>query len=301
MQGIDTPLAQEYVARMMAYGTQIVAGVSAGYSDETSHDIPVFSLVATAKQEVGEDLTTSLIFVDAFDVLDAALEAIAAGIKQLVIISGGVPPLDMVKLFQKAEKQNVRILGPGSNGLVIPDQLWLGTGVTRHFQAGEIAILSRFGSLAQEAAIVLNAANLGQSCIIDVGNSQLLGSGFSDWVKILDADPKTKAIALLGRYCSREEVEMISFVQEQIKTQVITYLCGKHTPLYNRCQKADTIIANHLSYCLHGTYSEPEMVKAFRRKKLAFARSLEELPTLIKKAITPPKSRNRRKAKTTSK
>ena len=94
---------------------------------------------------------------------------------------------------------------------------------------------------------------------------------------------------------------MMSFIQEQIKTPVVTYLCGKHTPQYNQCQKADTIIANHLSYCLHGTYSEAEMADSFRRHKLAFARSLAELPMLIKKAIAPPKSRNRRKAKTTSK
>ncbi|OKH11024.1 succinyl-CoA synthetase subunit alpha [[Limnothrix rosea] IAM M-220] len=297
VQGIDTPLAQYYVPRMLAYGTQIVAGVSAGKGGVTVHELPVFDLVMTANSELG-DITTSLIFVDRFAVLDAAFEAIAAGIKQLIIVSAGVPPLDMVRLFCKAKRQKVRILGPGSSGLIVPGKLWLGTGFVNHFQAGDVALLSRFSSLSQEAAILLNKEGLGQSCVIDVGNADLPGSNFAQWLSILDADPKTKAIALLGRYSSQEEIELIPIIRDDIATPVVTYLCGNHAPLHQSCHDAGTIIANQLSYCLSETYSETEMAAAFKREKLMFARTLEDVPLLLKKAIAPAKSRSRRKSKT---
>ncbi|AFY37622.1 Succinate--CoA ligase (ADP-forming) [[Leptolyngbya] sp. PCC 7376] len=300
VQGIDTPLAQYYVPRMLAYGTQIVAGVSAGRGGKTIDNIPVFDLVTTANSELGK-MTTSLIFVDTFEVLDAASEAIAAGIKQLVIVSEDVPPLDMVRLFRKAKKYDVRILGPGSSGFVLPGALWLGTGFVDHFMAGEVALLSRFHSLAQEAAIALNKAGFGQSCVIDVGNAELPGSTLTQWLNILDADPKTKAIALLGRYGSREEVQAIPFIREQLSTPVVTYLCGSHAPLDRSCHNAGTIIANQLSYCLSENYSETEMAALFKREKLSFARSLSDLPKLIQKAIASPKSHRQRKSKSSAK
>lgn len=289
IQGIHTALAQYYLPRMLAYGTPIVAGVSAGRGGDMTHDLPVFDLVSTAVQSVA-DISTSLIFVDAFDVLDAALEAIAAGIQQLVIVSAGVPPLDMVRLFCQAKKQQVIILGPGSSGLVIPGKLWLGTGFVEHFQPGAIAILSRFSSLAQEAALLLNREGLGQSCVIDVGNADLPGSTFAQWLTLLDQDPDTQAIALLGRYGSQEEIELIPFIRDHIKTPVVTYLCGSHAPIHRSCHDAGTIIANQLSYCLSETYTPAEMSAAFKREKLPFGRSLTDLPELLKKAIAPRKT-----------
>lgn len=290
IQGIHTPLAQYYLPRMVNYGTQIIGGVSAGRGGETIHEVPVFDLVTEAVRQCGE-IHTSLIFVNAFEVLDAAFEAIAAGISQLIIISAGVPPLDMVRLFCKAKKDRVLILGPGSSGLVIPDKAWLGTGFVNHFQAGEIALLSRFSSLSQEAAILMNEAGLGQSCVVDVGNADLPGSTFAQWLQILDHDPNTKAIALLGRYGSQEEIELIPFIRDKMKTPVVTYLCGSHAPIHRSCPDASTIIANQLSYSLSDSYTPDEMHAAFKCEKLAFARSLKELPALLKKTLHSTKAR----------
>lgn len=298
VQGLHMPLAQYYVPRMVEYGTQIIGGVSPGQGGETCHELPVFDLVSEAVQTVGE-IHTSLIFVHAFEVLDAALEAIAAGISQLIIVSAGVPPLDMVRLFCRAKQEQILILGPGSSGLIIPDKLWLGTGFVNHFQPGEVAILSRFSSLSQEAAIVLNQAKLGQSCIIDVGNADLPGSTFAQWLKRLDQDPNTKAIALLGRYGSQEEIDLIPFIRDKIKTPVVTYLCGSHAPIHRSCHDASTIIANQLSYCISDTYTPDELQAAFKREKLTFARTLKELPTLLKKHLGSPKSTTRRHPKQT--
>ncbi|WP_030007811.1 MULTISPECIES: succinate--CoA ligase subunit alpha [Cyanophyceae] len=293
IQGIHTPLAQYYLPRMVAYGTEIIGGVSAGGGGETLDGIPIFDLVMEAKAQVGE-ITTSLIFVEPFEVLDAAFEAIAAGIKQLIIVSAGVPPLDMVRLLCQAQQEEVQILGPGSSGLVIPGQLWLGTSFVNHFQPGEVALLSRFSSLSQEVAILLNQAGLGQSYVVDVGNADLPGSHFAQWLHYLDQDPQTKAIALLGRYGSQEEIDLIPLIRDQIQTPVVTYLCGSHAPIQRSCYDAGTIIANQLSYCISDTYTPAEMHSAFKREKLAFGRNLKEIPTLIKKALQPPRSRSRR-------
>lgn len=293
IQGIHTPLAQYYVPRMVEYGTQIVGGVSAGRSGEETCGLPVFDLVSEAVRQVGE-ISTSLIFVDAFEVLDVAFEAIAAGISQLIIVTAGVPPLDMVRLFSMAKKSQVLILGPGSSGFVIPGKLWLGTGFVTHFQPGNIGILSRFSSLSQEAAILLNGQGLGQSCIIDMGNADLPGSNFAQWLGLLDANPETKAIALLGRYGSQEEIELIPYIRDKIKTPVVTYLCGSHAPIHRSCHDAGTIIANQLSYCLSETYTPTEMGAAFKREKLLFGRSLKDVPALLKKAMQPSRSRARK-------
>ncbi|ANV83824.1 succinyl-CoA synthetase subunit alpha [Picosynechococcus sp. PCC 7003] len=293
IQGIHTPLAQYYLPRMVAYGTEIIGGVSAGGGGETRDGIPTFDLVTEAKAQVGE-ITTSLIFVEPFNVLDAAFEAIAAGIKQLIIISAGVPPLDMVRLLCQAQQEDVQILGPGSSGLVIPGQLWLGTNFVNHFQPGEVALLSRFSSLSQEVAILLNQAGLGQSYVVDVGNADLPGSHFAQWLHYLDQDPHTKAIALLGRYGSQEEIDLIPLIRDHIETPVVTYLCGSHAPIQRSCHDAGTIIANQLSYCISDTYTPAEMHSAFKQEKLAFGRNIKEIPTLIKKALQPPRSRSRR-------
>ncbi|MEB3224528.1 MAG: succinyl-CoA synthetase subunit alpha [Synechococcus sp.] len=292
IQGSENLLAQYYFPRMIAYGTQIVGGVSAGGGGQTLAGLPIFDLVTEAKEQFG-DITTSLIFVEPFAVLDAAFEAIAAGIKQLIIISAGVPPLDMVRLLCEAQRQGVQILGPGSSGLVMPGKLWLGTSFVDQFQPGEVALLSRFSSLSQEVAILLNQAGLGQTYGVDIGNAELPGSNFTQWLQYLDQDPDTKAIALLGRYGSQEEIDLIPLIRDHIKTPVVTYLCGSHAPIHQSCHDASTIIANQLSYSISDTYTPAEMHSAFKQEKLAFARTPKEIPTLLKKALQPPRNRRR--------
>ncbi len=298
IQGIHMPLAQYYVPQMVDYGTAVIGGVSAGRGGETIDDLPVFDLVLEAVAAVG-DISTSIIFVESFEVLDAALEAIAAGIARLIIVSAGVPPLDMVRLLRHAQSHNVSILGPGSNGLIIPDRFWLGTGFTGHFQAGEVGIVTRFSSLSREAALLVNQGGLGQSVVVDLGNADLSGSTFEQWLTHLDADPQTKVILLLGRYGSQEEINLIPFIAERIKTPVVTYLCGRHAPIHRSCYDAtSTIIANHLAYCFNETYTPQEMAKAFQNAKLLFAKSFQDIVPLLKKAIAPP-TRSRRTTRRT--
>jgi succinyl-CoA synthetase alpha subunit len=122
IQGLEDPLASAAIERMQVYGTNIVGIVSAGRGGQEFAKLPIFDLVEQAQVALGQ-IETSLIFVPAYEVLDAALEAIAAGIAQIIIITRGVPPLDMIRLLRQASISNTLILGSGSAGIIIPDRL----------------------------------------------------------------------------------------------------------------------------------------------------------------------------------
>ena len=162
IQGISEPLATLHASHMQAYGTRIVAGVSPGYGGTTVHEIPVFDLVEMALAAVGE-INTTIIFTHPYAALDAALEAIAAGIRQIVLITEGIPPLDMVRLLRKAEMTETLVVGPNSPGIIVPGQSLLGIHPTELYTPGSVGLISRSGTLTYEIARELTLAGLGQS------------------------------------------------------------------------------------------------------------------------------------------
>ena len=137
IQGITEPLGAIYAAKMKDYGTNVVAGVSPGYGGQTVYDIPVFDLVEPALSAVGA-IDTTIIFVSPYLALDAAKEAIAAGIRQIILISGGIPPLDMVHLLRIAEQTQTTILGPNSLGIIVPGKWLLGTHPEEFYTPGAV-------------------------------------------------------------------------------------------------------------------------------------------------------------------
>ena len=185
IQGITEPLGTYYAARMKAYGTNIVAGIRVvGQQQEQIEEIPVFDLVEEAIAQVGE-IETTIIFVHPYQVLDAASEAIAAGIKQIILITGGIPPLDLVRLLKKAQVTKTQLLGPGSSGIIIPNQVWLGTCEPEFYTPGQIGILSRSKRLGDEVALTLTKAGLGQSMAVSLGSEGITGSNLRQWFSIL--------------------------------------------------------------------------------------------------------------------
>jgi succinyl-CoA synthetase alpha subunit len=174
IQGLDNPLASAAIGRMQICGTNIVGIVSAGQGGQAFGNLPIFDLVEQAQATL-EPIGISLIFAPAYEVLDAALEAIAAGIPQLIIVTRGVPPLDMIRLLRQARISNTLILGSGSAGIIIPDRLLLGIYQPQLFSPGKVAIVSRNQSLTAEIASELNHANLGQSIVIHIGSDPLVG------------------------------------------------------------------------------------------------------------------------------
>jgi len=230
IQGITTHQGAYYAARLSEQGTPIVAGVSAGAQKKFLEDIPLYDLVEQATDSEGF-LDVSLIFVESDQVLDAALEAISCGIKQLIIFSSGVPPLDMIKLLRIAKQTGTFILGSGSQGLLRPHQLCLGTHKYNYYLPGSVGIISRVDRLMDEVARILTQQKIGQSLSVCLGKDRVLGSSFEEWLQILDKDEQTKVILLLGRAYGQEEIRAAQYIKTEAKKPVMVYLAGLEVPL----------------------------------------------------------------------
>lgn len=286
IQGITEPLATYYVPKMKAYGTNIVAGVSSGRGGEKLDEIPIFDLVEQAIAEVGK-VETTLIFVQSYGVLDAALEAIAAGIGQIVIVTSGVPPLDMVRLLRKAQTTNTFILGSGSQGLLVPDKLWLGIGEPKFYTPGKIGLISRTDNSIDEVALALTQAGFGQSIAANLGTDAILGSTFEQWLQILEEDDDTDAIVVVGQANGSSEIGAAEYIASAIEKPVIVYLAGLYAPIERHFRDATTVIATQLSHSVPTTSVDKETLAILKEAKIALAKRPSEIPTLVKKALNP--------------
>ena len=288
LQGINHPLGAYYATQMKGYGTQLVAGVSVGKGGETLGDIPIFDLVEEAVNQFGT-IEMSVILNPAYEVLDAALEAIAAGIKQLIIVSSGVPPLDMISLLRKAETSHTFILGSGSQGLLIPDKLSVGTLDVSSYSPGKVGIISHCDALTDDIARELTQAGLGQSFVVSLGTDGLIGSNFEQWLQVLEEDEQTEVILLLGQPNSNGEMKAADYIASAIEKPVIGYLAGRYATLDKHFWDSTTIIANQLSQVFPAINSVQKTIIAFENAKIPVTKKPWELPSLIKTALNKPK------------
>jgi succinyl-CoA synthetase alpha subunit len=284
LQGIAEPMVSHYAARMKVYGTEIVAGISAGSGDTEIEQIPIFDLVEDAIANLGE-VDTTLIFDPPYQVLDAALEAISAGIKQVIILSAGVPPLDVAHLLSHAQKNNTLLLGPGSSGIIIPDQICLGTFNFSCYKAGNVGIIGRSAHMCDEVALALNRAGIGQSLVVSLGKDRIVGSGFQQWLPVLEADDATKAIVLIVKSDHAQEEAAAYYLNSETTKPVIAYLVGLRAPREKIFLNAATIIANQLSYSVAFTKTERQTIAAFKEAKIEMAKKPSELPSFLKKVL----------------
>jgi succinyl-CoA synthetase alpha subunit len=285
VQGIATPLGAYYAARMKAYGTNIVAGVSVGNGGEQISEIPVFDLVEEAIAEVGA-IDIGLIFVEPYKVLDAALEAIAARIGQLIIISRGVPPLDMVYLIRKARATNTFILGSGSHGAIVPEKIWLGISEPKFYTPGKVGLIARTDRLGDEIALTLTKAGIGQSIAVSLGTDGIVGSTFEQWLQTLEEDENTEAIVLLGQPEGNAEIAAAEYIAAAIEKPVIAFIAGFQAPVERGFGDAATIIAAQLSHPTPTRNTDKQVLAALRQAKVSIAKRPSEIPKLLQKVLT---------------
>ncbi|ACK68767.1 CoA-binding domain protein [Gloeothece citriformis PCC 7424] len=283
IQGMTTPLAYAYVPRLKNAGTNIVAGINVGGAGEKIADIPMFDLVEEAMTNVGK-IDISLIFVEPYEVLDAALEAMASQIEQIIIITPGVPPLDMVQLLKKAQSTNTFILGSGSQGIIIPDKLWLGICEPQCYKSGKVGLISRSNRLTDEVALTLTEAKLGQSMAVSLGTDGIIGASYEQWLQILEEDEETEAIVLIGQANGSAELAAAEYIASTIEKPVIAYMVG-NSSVKRIFGDAATIIATQLSYSIPTLGTEKQLMTAFKEANITIAKSLSQLPSLVKKAL----------------
>lgn len=289
IQGIAHPLGIHYAPRMKSYGTRIVGGVSPGHGGEAIGDIPVFDLVEQARAAVGE-IEISLIFVPPYQVLDAALEAIASDIRQLVIATAGVPPLDMIHLLEVARDRQTFVLGSGSQGFLIPEQFWLGSCEPAFYRPGSLGILSRSDRLTDAIAGLLSSQQWGQSQVLCLGTDPMTGANLEQGLQILEEDDGTEAIVLIGRPDGHDEIRAAEYIASTIEKPVIAYFPGSHTPLEPMRGDAAAIIANQLSHSRPAIRTPPPTLAAYKAVGIPVADRPIEIVQWLQAHLKPASS-----------
>ncbi|MDJ0567590.1 MAG: CoA-binding protein [Pleurocapsa sp. MO_192.B19] len=284
IQGITESQAAFYAVQMKAYGTDIVAGVSPGQGGTEVGDIPVFDLVEQVLTLV-EVIDISLIFVHPCQVLDAAVEAIAAGIRRIIILTPGVPPLDTIELIKCAEANDTLILGPGSHGVIIPEQAWLGKLQPQFYQPGSVGLITSSQHLSYEVAAELNQADIGQSIVVSLGQERIVSSNLFQWLSILNEDPNTKVIVSIGQSINETE-EITTYCQNRgYDKPIIVYIAGLNAPQDKIFRDAVTIISNHLSASIPVVNRDRQTINKLKKVGIKVAKKPSDIPKIIKKAL----------------
>ncbi|MUG99737.1 CoA-binding protein [Scytonema sp. UIC 10036] len=282
IQGFCEYITVTHVTQMKAYGTNVVAGVDAGCGGQEIYGLPVYDLVEEVVEQYGV-IDTTIICVHPYQVLDAALEAIASGIGQLIIISPGVPPLDMVQLLRKAEATETIVVGPNSPGIIVPGKILLGTQPSEFYIPGSVGILSRSTTLTYEVARELTHAGLGQSLSVSIGSDAIVGSSFLQWLEILDEDEATKAIVLVGQPGGGREEAAAHYIAEAIDKPVIAYIAGTQAPPVKQWRQTGTLAAAIGRDPDFGTAKSK--LSAFSRTRVPVAERPSQIPELVEKVL----------------
>jgi succinyl-CoA synthetase alpha subunit len=243
VQGITGHEGSFHAISMKNYGTRVVAGVTPGKGGQEIDGIPVYDTVLEAVNNHGAN--TSILFVPANAARHAVLEALAAGIKTLVIITEGIPQKDAIDFINKAKRyEDIIIVGPNTPGVISPEiRVKIGIMPHRVFRPGTIGISSRSGTLTYEIAHHISTAGLGESTCIGLGGDAITGLDFIDLLKVFKKDKETRAVVLVGEIGGNAEELAAQYIAEtRYPKPVIAYVAGRFAPPEKRMGHAGAII-----------------------------------------------------------
>ncbi|MFX0046962.1 MAG: succinate--CoA ligase subunit alpha [Candidatus Hermodarchaeota archaeon] len=276
VQGITGRQGMFHTQLMLNYGTKIVAGVTPGKEGQEVYGVPVFNKIKEAIQVTGAD--TSIIFVPARFAFGATMESLNAGINMTCIITENVPVFDMIRLVEKVGEKGVHLIGPNSPGMLIPDKVKLGIMPGDMCHYGEVAVISKSGTLSYEITKAIGNSEIGVSAYIGIGGDPVRGTTMKEAVAYYLDDPTTKIIVLIGEIGGDEEEKTAEFIKKNDSKPIIAYIAGKSAPEGKRMGHAGAIISGDFG-------TARGKIQALKAAGVLIAESPWDVPNLIKDII----------------
>ncbi len=273
VQGITGRDGAFHTKQMLAYGTNVVGGVTPGKGGQTTEDnLPVFNSVQDAVKETGAN--SSVIYVPAKFAAAAVIEAAEAGISLIVCITEGIPVIDMVGVYHAVQAKGGRLIGPNCPGVISPDKAKIGIMPGQIHKPGRVGVISRSGTLTYEIVNSLTERGVGQSTCIGVGGDPIVGSGFRDLLPLFEEDPDTDAVVLIGEIGGDEEERTAEYVGKHMNKPVFAYVVGQTAPEGKRMGHAGAIVSG-------GAGTAESKIKAFSAAGVPVARTIDELADAV--------------------
>ncbi|MBN1301045.1 MAG: succinate--CoA ligase subunit alpha [Melioribacteraceae bacterium] len=276
VQGITGGEGSFHTQQMIEYGTNVVAGVTPGKGGTKIFSLPVYNTVKEAVEN--EKADASAIFVPPPFAADAILEAASAGIKLIVCITEGIPAKDMVNVYNVIREKNIRLIGPNCPGIISPGKAKIGIMPGFIHKKGKVGVVSRSGTLTYEAVKQLSDLKIGQSTCIGIGGDPVVGSQFIDIIKLLNDDPGTEGIVMIGEIGGNAEEDAAAYIKKHVKKPVVGFIAGRTAPPGRRMGHAGAIIAG-------GKGTAAEKMLAMKKAGIHVVESPADIGITMQKAL----------------